>query len=141
MKFNKLIPELKVSNIARSLDFYRKILGFKVEYDRTESKFAFLSFQGSQVMLEQIGQNECIMKKLIPPFGRGIHMQMEVRDIKPIIASLKKNKHPLFIEPHEKWYRQGKNLLGNRQFLVQDPDGYLLRFFENLGTKSVKRKS
>jgi len=59
-------------------------------------------------------------------------------NIKPIIASLKKNKRPLFIQPHKKWYRSDKKLLGNRQFLVQDPDGYLLRFFENLGIKTTQ---
>ena len=31
MKFNPLIPELSVSNFEKSLEFYRDILGFKVE--------------------------------------------------------------------------------------------------------------
>jgi hypothetical protein len=31
------------------------------------------------------------------------------------------------------WYRANDRYLGNRQFLVQDPDGYLRRFFEDLG--------
>ena len=28
-------------------------------------------------------------------------------------------------------------LLGNKEFLVQDPDGYLLRFSEDLGEKEM----
>ena len=32
----------------------------------------------------------------------------------------------------ENWYRQDDKLLGNREFLIQDPDGYLLRFFEDI---------
>ena len=68
---------------------------------------------------------------------RGINFQIKVNKIEPLIEKLKKNKVELFLEPEEKWYRKGKKLLGNRQFLVQDPDGYLLRFFEDLGTKSV----
>ena len=28
-------------------------------------------------------------------------------------------------------------LLGNKEFLVQDPDGYLLRFSEDLGEKEI----
>ena len=67
--------------------------------------------------------------KLEHPFGRGINFQMEVKDIKPIIKSLKANNHPLFRNPEENWYRKDKQLLGNREFLVQDVDGYLLRFF------------
>ena len=29
-------------------------------------------------------------------------------------------------------------LLGNKEFLVQDPDGYLLRFSEDLGEKNLE---
>jgi hypothetical protein len=38
----------------------------------------------------------------------------------------------------EKWYRVNDQETGNKQFLVQDPDGYLLRFFEDLGIKREK---
>ena len=54
MEFNKLVPELSVSNIGKSLEFYTNVLGFKVEYERKESKFAFLSYKGSQLMIEEI---------------------------------------------------------------------------------------
>ena len=35
----------------------------------------------------------------------------------------------------ERWYRVGAEARGNRQFWVQDPDGYLLRFFQDLGLR------
>ncbi len=41
----------------------------------------------------------------------------------------------LVLPIEEKWYRRDETLLSNRQFVVQDPDGYLLRFFEDLGTR------
>jgi hypothetical protein len=34
-----------------------------------------------------------------------------------------------------RWYRIGRIERGNRQFVVADPDGYLLRFFEDLGER------
>jgi len=40
--------------------------------------------------------------------------------------------------PKENWYRKGDILLGSREFLVMDPDGYLLRFTQNIGTKHVE---
>ena len=40
----------------------------------------------------------------------------------------------------ENWYRQDEYLLGNKEFLVQDPDGYLLRFSEDLGKKKVNKE-
>lgn len=43
MRFNKLIPELTVTNIEKSKEFYTEILGFKIEYERKEDNFAFLS--------------------------------------------------------------------------------------------------
>lgn len=131
MKFNKLIPEFVVSNLSTSLHFYTKILGFKVEYSR--EKFVFLSFQGTQIMLSE--NNAWNTGKLEHPFGRGINLQIEVKDIKQLIKSLKLNKFRLFQNPEDNWYRKDKELLGNREFLVQDPDGYLLRFFEDLGSK------
>lgn len=136
MKFNKLIPELSVSNFEKSLEFYTKILGFKIEYKRVESKFAFLSLQGNQIMIQEINElwNTA---KLKYPFGRGINFQIEVKSIKPILNSLKKNKYSVFIKPKENWYRQKNKLIGNREFLIKDPDGYLLRFAEDLGSRSL----
>ncbi len=135
MKFNKLIPELSVSNFKESLRFYTEVLGFKVEYKRDESKFAMISLQGTQIMIEEINNN-WNTGKLEYPFGRGINFQIEVDEIQPILDSLKKNKYPIFIEPKENWYRVGNQVLGNKEFLVQDPDGYLLRFAEDLGVKT-----
>ena len=137
MKFNKLIPELSVSDIKKSIDFYTIVLGFEIEYERPESKFAFLSFQGSQIMISQ-ANGKWNTGELKFPFGRGINFQIEVDNITPIVESLRKNRHPIFIEPKDNWYRQGRFLLGNREFLVQDPDGYLLRFAQDLGKKPVR---
>ena len=136
MKFNKLIPELSVSNFKKSLHFYIKVLGFKIEYQREKPKFALLSFQGTQIMIEEINNN-WNTDKLEYPFGRGINFQIEVDKIQPILGNLKKCDYPIFIEPKENWYKQNNQLLGNKEFLIKDPDGYLLRFAENLGVKSL----
>lgn len=53
MKFNKLIPELTVSDINKSKQFYTEILGFKKEYERIKDKFVFLSLGEAQIMLEE----------------------------------------------------------------------------------------
>lgn len=59
LKMNAPIPELIVSDLQQSLQFYHDILGFKIEYDRPEDKFAFLSYYGSQLMLEEDSPNGC----------------------------------------------------------------------------------
>ena len=138
MKFNKLIPELSVSNLKKSLDFY-KIVGFRVEYDRPESKFVFLSLGEIQFMIQEISDDDkWEIAKLKYPFGNGINFQLEVENVEKIYNSLKENNYKIAFEMEENWYRQEDKLLGNKEFLVQDPDGYLLRFSEDLGEKILK---
>ena len=133
MEFNKLIPELSVKNLDKSLEFYL-MLGFKKEYERKD--FAFLSFQGSQLMIQTIN-NKWNTGELKNPFGRGINFQIEVNNIKSLIQILENNNYPLFRELEENWYQKDNKLLGNKEFLIQDPDGYLLRFAQDLGSKLV----
>jgi catechol 2,3-dioxygenase-like lactoylglutathione lyase family enzyme len=135
MRFNKLVPELCVSNLKKSLQFYIGVLGFRLEYQREEEKFAFVSYEGSQMML---GENsEWKTAKLEYPFGRGINFQIEVSDAGSVLERLEKNEYPIKIGLKDNWYRKDKKLLGVREFLVLDPDGYLLRFSQSLGQKSV----
>ncbi|GAC1566144.1 MAG: VOC family protein [Ktedonobacteraceae bacterium] len=137
MDFNRLIPELSASHFEKSLSFYINILGFQIEYQRSEHQFAFLAYRGSQIMLAQ--RNDTWKTgELEYPFGRGINVQMLVDDIEVIIRSLKGHGYPLMIEPEEHWYRKDDLLLGLREFLVMDPDGYLLRFSQQLGTRPYK---
>ena len=51
--------------------------------------------------------------------------------------NFKSNNYKIAFDLEENWYRQGDKLLGNKEFLIQDPDGYLLRFSEDLGEKDV----
>jgi len=130
MNFNKLIPELGVLNLERSLKFYRDILGFKVEYLRPEDKFAFLSLEGSQIMIqEKNGIWET--GKIEYPFGRGINFQIEVKDVDLLIELLKKHNYPLFEKVKNNTYVVGKKNFMCREFIVPDTDGYLLRFSES----------
>ena len=137
MKFNKMIPELSVSNLEKSLTFY-KTLGFKIEYERPENKFAFLSLDEIQFMVQEISEyDKWDVAPLSYPFGNGINFQLEVDNVEYIYNSLKNENYKIAFEIEENWYRQDNKLLGNKEFLVQDPDGYLLRFSEDLGEKEI----
>jgi catechol 2,3-dioxygenase-like lactoylglutathione lyase family enzyme len=133
MEFSALIPELSVFDIKKSLAFY-KALGFRVEYERLESKFAFLSLGKAQLMVQEGEGNWSTGER---PYGRGVNFQIDVPEVAPLVASLKKAKLPLFEGVEDHWYRQGSKLLGCREFLVQDPDGYLLRFSQDIGEKGA----
>ena len=132
LEFNKNIPELSVSNLISSLKFYTKI-GFKIEYERQENKFAFISLGKIQFMLQEITNNDkWDVGELKYPFGNGINFQLEVDNLDEIYKSIENSEYKITFE------RQGDRLLGNKEFLVQDPDGYLLRFSEDLGEKNKK---
>lgn len=133
----KLIPELKVADFEKSLNFYTKLCGFEIYYTRLEESFAMLERDGAMLMIElmesrdrwQVGKREY-------PLGQGINFQIQVSEVQELYSAFESAGYPIFFEMEEKWYRKDEQEVGNKQFLVQDPDGYLLRFFENLGTRT-----
>jgi len=141
MKFSSLLPELMISDFKKSLEFYVNIIGFKVEYQREKPNFAFLSYNGSQLMIQELGPGEKEEEQLEYPFGRGINFQIETKSVLEIIKALEKNNYPLKREIKDSWYRNGKTAYGCREILVVDPDGYLLRFSENIGERKERNRS
>ncbi|MGY8682612.1 VOC family protein [Bradyrhizobium sp. UFLA05-153] len=130
-----LVPELGVSNIQNSLSFWRDLLGFEVAYDRPVARFAYLVRGRLQVMLCELnGRWETA--EMQRPFGRGINLQIAVDRIEPILNALSDADWPLYEQPNDAWYRVGDQECGQREFLVQDPDGYLIRFAERLGVRA-----
>jgi catechol 2,3-dioxygenase-like lactoylglutathione lyase family enzyme len=136
MKFNKLIPELSVTNIEKSLEFYRDTLGFKVEYSRLAEKFYFLSYEDIQIMVEEINSHWWT-GELEHPFGRGLNFQIEVSDVSVLLKSFEEAEIELFRPPKESWYKGDGVEFGQIEFLVQDPDGYLLRFIQDIGERKL----
>lgn len=132
--FARLVPELDVFDLEQSVAFWCGILGFQIAYQRPESRFVYLELQGAQVMLCQRNGN-WETGTLERPLGRGMNFQMFVNSVDPLLESLKQANWPLFRDCHVAWYRIAGEERGNRQFLVQDPDGYLLRFAEDLGSR------
>lgn len=137
LEFNKNIPELSITNLENSLNFY-KLVGFKLEYDRPENRFAFISLGEIQFMLQEISNDDkWNIAPITYPFGNGINFQLEVDNVGNIYDNLKNANYEIVFDIEENWYRQDNKLLGNKEFLVQDPDGYLLRFSEDLGERKI----
>ncbi len=126
MKFNSLIPELSVSDINKSKDFYMK-LGFKIMYERIEDKFCFLSLEGNQIMIQEENDNWNV-GDMEYPFGRGINISMSVSNVEELYNNIIKQNIKVFkkLEVHN--YRVNDIVYNDLEFLIQDLDGYLLRF-------------
>jgi catechol 2,3-dioxygenase-like lactoylglutathione lyase family enzyme len=136
----KLVVELLVSNFTQSLKFYTEVLGFQQLYDRPEEAFAYLDRDGAQIMIAQHDagdERSWIAGELARPFGRGMNLEIEVEDVEALHATCVRHGARIFLAMEEKWYRRDALLLGVRQFIVLDPDGYLLRLSQSLGTRAV----
>lgn len=124
-----LVPELLVSDIDRSLEFWCSLCGFEVRYARPEERFAYIRLGSAHLMLEQVGiGRNWITGPLEPPLGRGINFQIIVPDADMVAAALGAAGVALFLPPETKQYQVGADVAAVRQFLVTDPDGYLVRF-------------
>jgi catechol 2,3-dioxygenase-like lactoylglutathione lyase family enzyme len=127
-----LVPELLVRDPAASLAFYRT-LGFSVRYARPEDGFACIEREGAVIMLERLDPAGWVTGPMETPFGRGINLEIGCSNLHAVRAAC---PEPPFREVEEVWYRVGDGHVGVRQFLVQDPDGYLLRFQQDIGRRT-----
>ena len=66
-----------------------------------------------------------------------MNLQIEVANVAVLYAAVEAAPWPLFLPLEDRWYGRDDVLLGNRQFLVQDPDGYLVRLAQPLGTRPL----
>lgn len=135
----RLVPELICADFARSLAFYTELLGFTVRYARPEERFAYLEREGAELMIEQSVGRAFLAAPLAYPYGRGVNFQIEAGDVAALYARVGDAGCPIHLPLEEKWYRRDREEVGNRQFIVLDPDGYLLRFFQDLGTRPPAR--
>jgi|SRR6185369_17613326 catechol 2,3-dioxygenase-like lactoylglutathione lyase family enzyme len=132
-----LVPELDVTDLDASLAFYCDVLGFQVRYLRPEERFAYLKREDAELMLEEAAGpgRRFRTAPLERPFGRGANFQIRVSDASGLIERVRGAGAPILIDLEDRWYRRGDGEVGNRQFVVVDPDGYLLRFFEDIGRR------
>lgn len=139
----KIVPEFYCSNFSHSLAFYVEVVGFSVRFSRPEERFAYLDLDGAELMIEQTMElsRTFVAGELHYPFGRGVNLQIEVKNADALYARVQAAGSPIFLPLEERWYRTGDEESGNRQFVVMDPDGYLLRFWHDLGARPYQHSA
>ena len=78
-------------------------------------------------MIEEKNDNWSV-GKLEYPYGNGINISMSVNNIECLYENLKDKKIQFFLELKINEYRVNNKTFQDKEFLIQDPDGYLLRF-------------
>jgi catechol 2,3-dioxygenase-like lactoylglutathione lyase family enzyme len=125
-QLNKLTPNIMVSNVARSMAFYRDRLGFSVASTVPDAEpyvFAIMRSGPVEVFLnapEPALEEYPAMKG--KPLGGTFTMFIQVTGIERTYEELKA-QIPIVAPLETKWY-------GVTEFVVADPDGYLITFAE-----------
>ena len=60
---------------------------------------------------------------------------MVSKDVARVYETVRKSGYAIKVPLEERWYRVGEGSVGVKQFLIMDPDGYLLRLQQDIGTK------
>jgi catechol 2,3-dioxygenase-like lactoylglutathione lyase family enzyme len=137
----RLVPELYCSDLDRSLAFYVDLLGFAVQFQRPEERFAYLDREGAEIMLEEPTGRTFLTAHLQHPYGRGVNFQIEIADVASLYKTVQASSWRVVLELEDRWYRRDERAFGNRQFVIADPDGYLLRFFQDLGSRPARHRT
>ncbi len=119
MTATKLIPSLGVSDIERSLDFYRTFFGFEVvdSYDdQGRMGWCWVRTGVADLMLQQLAADQQI--RLNPAIGQSWVVYVRVDDLEATHARLKEGGFPVS--------DIGETEYDTREFFVPDPDGYEL---------------
>jgi catechol 2,3-dioxygenase-like lactoylglutathione lyase family enzyme len=144
-----LVPELDVHDLDTSLRFYVGVIGFVVIFERPKERFAYLGLHGAELMLQDASGpgRRFRTAALERPFGRGVNLQIAVPNVDETLEAVRAAGVEPVVDIEERWYdvdvlmpsgrwtERGAMRAGNRQFVVADPDGYLLRFFTSLGSQ------
>lgn len=124
---NALVPELYVSRLETSLRFYCDLLGFETVYARAAERFVYLRRDGAELMLEEIGEKSWITAELSQPFGRGMNLQVTVSDVESLHIDCSNSSAIIKVPLERREYSVGDRIIKQTQFVIQDPDGYLIR--------------
>lgn len=123
---NKLTPNLVVSDLQRSLEFYRDVLGFAVAMavpDEPPHVFAALRSGLVDIFLNAresaVSEYPAFRDR---PLGGTLTLFIDVQGIHAVYDSLR-SRVKIVMPLEKKWY-------GVTEFAFGDPDGYIITFAE-----------
>lgn len=122
-RIEKAVPVLQVADVDRSIDWYRRVLGFDAECfpDEPPFEFAIIGRDGAEIMLQRVGAE---------------HAGPVHRDTWSVYLRLSGEE---LLQLHERVALETKVLAGpwrkfycNVEFEIADPDGHRLCLSEVL---------
>ena len=125
-ELKKLTPNLIVADVARSMAFYRDVLGFtRTMTVPDEAPYVFAGVQSGSIEIF-LNAPEPAMTEYPAfkgmPIGGTLTLFIDVTGIERVYAELK-DRVEVVMPLEKKWY-------GITEFAFKDPDGYLITFAE-----------
>ena len=142
-----LTPEFNVRDLQRSLDFYLNILGFEIAFERPEQRFAVVRLGDAYIMLDEMTkfheptEQEFVEERawrtgeLCYPYGRGVNFLFTNVDVDVLHNRLCEARYPIKMPMETQSYRVNNKNVKVQQFMVMDPDGFLLRFDKDISAE------
>ena len=134
MKFSDVTPNLVVSNVERSLAFYRDVLGFSqiaVVPDAPPLVFAWMQRDGVNVFLNGVDDVRKDHPELAARALGGASSMFMVLEA----ATIADGVDAMFasVQSHARILQPLKDqFYGMREFAIEDPDGYIIVFAQEL---------
>ncbi len=121
-----LTPNLVVADVARSIAFYRDVLGFELETtvpDVAPFAFAIVRAGDIRIFLNEVegatAEYGCFKDR---PIGGTLTLFIDVVAIRSLHAELQ-SKAPIVMPLTKQWY-------GVTEFAIEDPDGWVITLAE-----------
>ena len=122
--FQKLTPNLVVADVARSVAYYRDVLGCELTQtvpDAAPYVFATVRSGSVEIFLNAREAAEAEYPALVErPIGGTLTLFIEIADIHGLHESLK-DRVTIVMPLEKKWY-------GVTEFAIADPDGWVITF-------------
>jgi lactoylglutathione lyase len=129
MKFQKLTPNLVVRDVARSMEFYRNLLGFQTTItvpDQAPYVFGAITngnveifFNDQKAVLEEY---PALGSK---PIGGSLTMFIEVEGIEELFKKVQQHAVKITMPMKDQFY-------GMREFAMEDAEGWVITFAERI---------
>jgi catechol 2,3-dioxygenase-like lactoylglutathione lyase family enzyme len=131
------MPEFLITDLEESLAFWTGVLGFRIAYSRPDQDFVYLEHPDGAQRMMYPRDGDWEVGPMDRPFGRGVVFQVCVSEVDAMVPAVIGAGLPFCVRPRERWCHWGDRLGGQRDFLVQDPDGYLVMVAQRIGEKPL----
>ena len=127
VRFKSLTPNLMVTDMAKTIDYYRDVLGFELMMSAPEeAPFDWAMMKSGEVSImfqtqKSLSEELSVFKELAP--GGSLTFYVDMIDATALYKRIK-GKADLVKEPFDTFY-------GTREFIIRDCNGYLLVFAED----------